>query len=296
MSFKSSVGIILSYRGGVSMIKAIFFDVDGTLLSRNGRVSRSTKRAILLAQKNGVLCGVSTGRGPRSLRRIVKDLNLDMFVTYNGQLVYDQHKMIYAHPFEKRVIDEIVTYANQNSRQLLFGSLKQVEGSLTMRIGESGFIRRFIRFVPKNFPVRTVKLALQKFSPNRRKERYSNLAIFEEPIYQCMMFGAEYENEKLIKALPNCDFQRSNPYTVDLVPKGGSKVQGIQHFLADKGLTFEETMAFGDHLNDIEMLKIVGIGVAMGNAQQGTKEIADFVTDSHQHQGIEKALKYFKVI
>lgn len=278
------------------MIKAIFFDVDGTLLSRNGRVSKSTKRAIALAQKNGVLCGVSTGRGPRSLRHIVKNLNLDMFVTYNGQLVYDQHQMIYAHPFEEKVLDEIVAFANQNSRQLLFGGLKQVEGSLTMRIGESGFVRRFIRFVPKKFPIRTVKLGLQKFSPNRRKERYSNLAIFKEPIYQCMMFGAEYENEKLVRSLPNCDFQRSNPYTVDIVPKGGSKVQGICQFLAEKGLTLDETMAFGDHLNDIEMLKVVGIGVAMGNAQEGTKDSADFVTASHQHQGIEKALKHFEII
>ncbi|GGI66761.1 haloacid dehalogenase [Enterococcus alcedinis] len=278
------------------MIKAIFFDVDGTLLSRNGRVSKSTKKAIASAQKNGVLCGVSTGRGPRSLRRIIKDLNLDMFVTYNGQLVYDDHQVIYSHPFEEAVIDEIVNYANNNSRQLLLGSAKQVEGSLTMRIGESSFVRRVIRFVPKKFPIRTVKLGLQKFSPNRRKERYSKLAILNEPIYQCMMFGAEYENEKLKKALPNCDFQRSNPYTVDLVPKGGSKVQGIKQFLAYKGMAFEEAMAFGDHLNDIEMLKVVGIGVAMGNAQEGTKESADFVTDSHQHQGIEKALRHFKVI
>lgn len=278
------------------MIKAIFFDVDGTLLSRNGRISRSTKRAIVEAQKKGVLCGISTGRGPRSLRRILKDLNLDMFVTYNGQLVYDQQQQIYAHPFEKKVIDEIVTYANHNSRQLLFGGKEQMEGSLTMRIGQSSFVRRFVRFVPKNFPIRTVKLALQRFSPNRRKERYSNLAIFNEPIYQCMMFGASYENEKLQNALPNCDFQRSNPYTVDLVPKGGSKIQGIHQFLAHKGLNLEETMAFGDHLNDNEMLEVVGIGVAMGNAQAGTKESADFVTASHQHGGIEKALRHFNVI
>lgn len=278
------------------MIKAIFFDVDGTLLSRNGRVSKSTKRAILRAQKKGILCGVSTGRGPRSLRRILKNLNLDMFVTYNGQLVYDRNQLIYAHPFEKAVLAEIVSYANLNSRQLLLGSKDHVEGSLTMRIGESGFVRRFIRFVPKQFPIRTVKLGLQKFSPNRRKERYSNLAILNEPIYQCMMFGAEYENDKLKNALPNCDFQRSNPYTVDLVPKGGSKVQGMKQFLASKNLSFDEVMAFGDHLNDMEMLKVAGIGIAMGNAEQDAKDSADFVTASHQDGGIEKALKHFNII
>ena len=103
------------------MIKAIFFDVDGTLLASNGKVLKSTKKAIMQAQKNGVLCGISTGRGPNSLKKIVKDLNLDMFVTYNGQLVYTKEKIIYAQAFEKSVINDIVTFANNHSRQLVFG-------------------------------------------------------------------------------------------------------------------------------------------------------------------------------
>lgn len=278
------------------MVKAIFFDVDGTLLSSNGRVSKSTKRAIAQAQKKGVLCGISTGRGPNSLKKIIKDLNLDMFVTYNGQLVYTKNKILYARAFEKQVLDEIVSFGNNYSRQLVFGGKDRTEGSLTMRIGESSFVRRFIRFIPRQFPIRRMKLILQKYSPNKRENRYLDLGILQEPIYQCMMLGAEYENEKLRAALPNCDFQRSNPYAVDLVPKGGSKVKGIQFFLADRGIELAETMAFGDHLNDIEMLKAVGIGVAMKNGEMETKESADYVTDSHNHNGIEKALKHFGVI
>lgn len=278
------------------MIKAIFFDVDGTLLSSNGRVSKSTKRAIAQAQKKGILCGISTGRGPSSLTKIVKNLNLDMFVTYNGQLVYTKEKILYARAFEKEVIEEIVHFGNNHSRQILFGSKDRTEGSLTMRIGESAFVRRCIRFIPRKFPIRRMKLILQKYSPNKRKNRYSHLKILQESIYQCMMFGAKYEHQKLQAALPNCDFQRSNPYAVDLVPKGGSKVRGIQFFLGDQGIGLEEAMAFGDHLNDIEMLKAVGVGIAMGNGEPATKKSADYVTDSHDRKGIEKALKYFEII
>ncbi len=278
------------------MIQAIFFDIDGTLLSSNGRVSKSTKKAIAQAQAKGILCGVSSGRGPSSLKRIVKDLDLDMFVTYNGQYVYTKERIIYARPFDKEALTEIVNFANRKSRQMVFGAEKHIDGSLTMKIGDSALVRRLIRFVPRRFPIRKVKLLLQKYSPNRRKDRYSKLAILNEPIYQCMMFGAEYETQKLMKALPHSDLQRSNPYTVDLVPKGGSKVRGIQFFLADAGLTLAETMAFGDHLNDIEMLKVVGIGVAMGNGQAETKAIANYVTDSHDAGGIEKALRHFKII
>ena len=153
-----------------------------------------------------------------------------------------------------------------------------------------------IRFIPSRFPIRRMKLILQKYSPNKRKNRYSNLAILQEPIYQCMMLGAEYEHEKLQAALPNCDFQRSNPFAVDIVPKGGSKVKGIQFFLADQGILLEETMAFGDYLNDIEMLQAVGLGIAMGNGDLKTKESANYVTDSHDRNGIEKALQHFDVI
>ncbi|MBM7709715.1 Cof-type HAD-IIB family hydrolase [Enterococcus lemanii] len=278
------------------MIKAIFFDIDGTLLSSNGRVSKSTKEAIKKAQANGVLCGVSSGRGPSSLKRIVRDLDFDMFVTYNGQYVYTNDRVIYARSFDQMALAEIVSFANDKSRQLVFGAQQRIDGSLTMRIGDSAIVRRLIRFVPRRFPIRRVKLLLQKYSPNRRKNRYSNLAILNEPIYQCMMFGAEYETQKLIEALPHSDLQRSNPYTVDIVPKGGSKVRGIQFFLADTGINLSETMAFGDHLNDIEMLKVVGIGVAMGNGQEETKASADYITDSHDADGIEKALRYYKII
>ncbi|MHC5268262.1 Cof-type HAD-IIB family hydrolase [Enterococcus sp. LJL98] len=278
------------------MIKAIFFDVDGTLLSSNGRVSKRTKRAIMLAQQQGVLCGISTGRGPSSLKKILKDLDLDMFVTYNGQYVYTNERLIYARAFEKEVVEEIVAFSNNHSRQILFGGKNRTEGSLTMRIGESSFVRKFIRFIPKRFPIRRVKLILQKYSPNRRSNRYSHLGILKEPIYQCMMFGADYEHQKLQAALPNCDFQRSNPYAVDLVPKGGSKVRGMQFFLADQGIELAETMAFGDHFNDIEMLEAVGVGIAMGNAEAATKESADYVTDNHDQEGIEKALQYYGVI
>lgn len=278
------------------MIKAIFFDIDGTLISTNGTILDSTKRAIAQAQRNGILCGISTGRGPESVERIVRELNLDMFVTYNGQLVYTKDQTIYARPFEKAVVDEIVAYADKNSRQLMLGGRYHMEGSLTMRIGQSGFVRRMIRFVPQWFPIRGMKLALQRYSPNRRSNRYSKLAILNEPIYQCVMLSGEYEVEKFQQAFPHCDLQRSNPYTVDIVPKGGSKLRGIQFFLAHTGIELAEAMVFGDHWNDIEMIKGVGIGVSMGNGKEETKQAADFVTANNNEDGIEKALRHFQLI
>lgn len=278
------------------MIKAIFFDIDGTLISSHGKVLPSTKRAIKQAQKNGILCGISTGRGPESIQPIVKELDLDMFVTYNGQVVYTKETTIYARPFEQTVLEEIIHYANDHSRQMMLGGRHHMEGSLTMRIGQSAFVRRMIRFVPKWFPIRSMKLALQHYSPNRQVDRYSKLAILQEPIYQCVMLSADYEAEKLRHALPACDFQRSNPYTIDIVPKGGSKLGGIRFFLAHEGIELSEAMVFGDHLNDIEMIEGVGLGVSMGNGMIETQQAADYVTDTNDKNGIENALIHFQLI
>ncbi|MGM0215098.1 Cof-type HAD-IIB family hydrolase [Enterococcus sp. AZ109] len=278
------------------MIKAIFFDIDGTLVTKQSKALYSTRLAIQKAREKGILVGVATGRGPVHLAERMDHLVVDMYVTYNGQLVYQGNEDIYQHPFEPEVLKEIVTFADQEHRQIIFGARRRVDGSYIMRLSQVGWVKRIAAIMPRWFPVRTTKGLLQSFSPNRSKGRYSRLSILEEPIYQCVLFSAESETEKLSHHLPNVTFQRSNPYSVDIIPKGGSKLLGIHKFLEANNIDPSEVIAFGDHLNDLEMLEGVGIGVAMGNGQDETKEYADYVTDTNENDGIYKALKYFEII
>jgi Cof subfamily protein (haloacid dehalogenase superfamily) len=278
------------------MIKAIFFDIDGTLIADNGKALASTREAIKEARKQGVLCGVSTGRGPVELEKVIDYLELDMFITYNGQFVYTKENLIYAKPFSKNILEEIVAYADENYRQVMFGGETQVAGSLTIRLSQSPVMQRYLRFLPKKFPVGTLKKLLQHFSPNRNAKRYQALDILREPIYQCIMLSPESERKQLQQKLPDCDFKRSNAYSVDIVPKKGSKLKGIREFLAYEGIAMEEAMAFGDHENDVEMLSGVGVGVAMGNGHQAAKEVADYVTKSNNQEGIAQALREYGII
>ncbi len=278
------------------MIKAIFFDIDGTLVTKQSKALYSTRLAIQQAREKGILVGVATGRGPVHLAERIDYLTMDMFVTYNGQLVYQGNEDIYQHAFEPEVLKEIVTFADQEHRQIIFGARRRIDGSYVMRLSQVGWVKRIAAMMPRWFPVRTTKGLLQSFSPNRSTGRYGRLSILQEPIYQCVLFSAESETEKLEQRLPNVTFQRSNPYSVDIVPKGGSKLLGIHKFLEANNIDPSEVMAFGDHLNDLEMLEGVGIGVAMGNGQEETKEYADYVTDTNEDDGIYKALKYFEII
>lgn len=96
------------------MIKAIFFDIDGTLVTNRSKALESTKQAIEYARKNGILCGVATGRSPVKIKEIIDELELDMYVVYNGQLVFTADRTIIDHPFEQKVLEHIVEEPSTN--------------------------------------------------------------------------------------------------------------------------------------------------------------------------------------
>ena len=115
-------------------------------------------------------------------------------------------------------------------------------------------------------------------------------------IYQCMCFIDEQEEQKLMQIMPNCISARWHPLFCDVSPKGGTKQNGIDKFLDFYHIDRNETMAFGDGGNDIEMLQHVALSVAMENGNDKVKEIADYVTADVDEDGILKALQYFSIL
>ena len=96
--------------------------------------------------------------------------------------------------------------------------------------------------------------------------------------------------------LDECAVTSWNDTGIDIIPKNGGKVAGIRRFMLQHGIAQSEIMAFGDGENDIQMLKFAGVGIAMGNADDEVKAAADYVTDSVDENGIEKALRHFHLI
>ncbi|MBO0450052.1 Cof-type HAD-IIB family hydrolase [Enterococcus sp. MJM12] len=278
------------------MIKAIFFDIDGTLLADNGKVLASSKDAIKKAQEKNIYVGVATGRDPVKVKELLGDVGLDMFVTYNGQLVYTPKQTIYAQSFKPEVLEQVTRFADTHNRSINFGTRNVVSGSRLMRLGQSAVVQRLARFIPSKFPVKAMQNVMQVLSFYKKDDHYEKMTILNQPIYQCMMLSPESETELLKTELPDCGFHRSNSFSVDIVPKGGSKLKGIEVFLQHKGIALSEAMVFGDHYNDISMIKGAGVGVAMGNAKRITKETANYVTDTNNHNGIAQALRYYHII
>ena len=117
-----------------------------------------------------------------------------------------------------------------------------------------------------------------------------------EKIYQLNVFVTEEEEVAFLEYMPNSKSARWTSAFTDVIPSDGGKDKGIDAIANHLDIKVEEIMAFGDGGNDIDMLKHVGVGVAMGNARDDVKEIADFVTADVDDDGITYALKHFGVL
>lgn len=274
-------------------LKAVFFDIDGTLVTSQAKALPSTKIALKELKAQEIICGIATGRGPVGLDQQIDQLELDVFVTYNGQFVYTRKQVIYANPFPQELVKKIAAFSDNNKRQIMFGAADEVAGSSIMTFGQKAWAKRLQRFLPKKPLIKRFRSIASKISRTGNRSRYQELAILNKPIYQCVLISPESEQAQLEALFPECKFTRSNPYTVDIILKGASKSVGIQKVGRAKGFSLADTMAFGDSWNDTEMLSTVGIGVAMGNANADIKELADYVTTSNTEDGIYNALVHF---
>ena len=255
-------------------IKAIFFDVDGTLLSTVlNIVPYSAQYAIKKLRERGIQTVIASARHMIDLEAMpVQDIPFDGFITVNGQLICDSHHKAYAgNPIdhgEMQVLEQIFR-------------AKRIPFAIVNEKGD------YINYVDD-----VVKEAMGEFHDDVPEVG----SYAGEDVYQIMAFVTPEQKELLDGILDECSITSWSDTGIDIIPRTGGKTVGIQNYLDLNGINRAETMAFGDGENDIEMLKFAGIGVAMGNAKEKTKEAADYVTDTVENHGVLKALRHFELI
>ncbi|MFV0556898.1 MAG: Cof-type HAD-IIB family hydrolase [Lactovum sp.] len=279
----------------MSEVKAVFFDLDGTLLTPTRGIASSTRQAIVDLRRNGILVGIATGRGPAFVLPLLEELNINFAVTYNGQYILDLKNIYYENPMDKKLLQGIIRYAAENHRDLSFGRADGVTGSGLLKFGESrmaGFIAGILPEFVANFAKTFFKNFVRQFRP----VVYNIHKLLKEPIYQIMLVSTSDESSRLEQKFTNLGITRSNPYSADLLTKGVSKLAGIKRLGSIFDFELSEVMTFGDSDNDIQMLEGVGYGIAMGNANAEVKNIASYVTASNNSDGVAKALAYYGLI
>lgn len=251
------------------MGKILFFDVDGTLFDTNKELPQSAKQAIMKAREKGHRIAISTGRAPFMIEPVLEQLEIDSFVCFNGQYVVLEGEVIHAQAIEKNYLADITHFAGEHVHPLVYLDEKKMVSSI------------------EDHPHIEQGISSLKFPYPEVDDRY-----FEQhPIYQTLIFCTEEEEAAYVNAFPHLKFVRWHSVSCDVLPEGGSKAKGMEIMLKQLGLTMEEAVAFGDGLNDIEMLQAAGISVAMGNALPEVKRHADFIAEHVNAGGLAKAMK-----
>ena len=277
-------------------VKAVFFDIDGTLVNDRKSVLKSTKEAIKIVKDQGVLVGVATGRGPFFVKDLMDDLDLDFAVTYNGQYIFNKERVLFASPIDKRSLRQVIAYAKKNRKEIAMGTRQDVIGSRIMSFGLSPLSQLVSRFVPK-FLTRTVSHSFNRMVSKALPQKEDDLLdLINQPIYQVLMLMTPEESNQAASEFEYLKFTRSNPFAADIINQGNSKLEGIRRVGKEYGFDLNQVMAFGDSDNDLEMLAGVGMSVAMGNGSSSVKEVAKHITASNQEDGIHKALEHFGVL
>lgn len=256
------------------MIKAAFFDIDGTLFSHTiHAIPESTKRTVKLLREKGIKVFIATGRSLKETKRVpLGDMKFDGYVTLNGQICLDAEEKI-----------------------LFEAPIKGEDGAYLLDA-----------FVNKKFPLAIVekdRIYINYIDDSViRAQKSVNIPLLPikeyqgAPIYQFIGYMNREETGKIAPKIPNCKITRWYDEGIDIISKDGGKANGIQKVLEFYGMTKEEIIAFGDSDNDMDMLEFAGIGVAMGNAEESVKAVADYVTTDIDEDGIWNACKHFELI
>ena len=255
------------------MIKAIFFDIDGTLLSyRTHQVLQGTIAAFESLRHNGIKTFISSGRPMVLIPQM--PVAFDGYVTVNGGYCLADNKVVFRNAINPDDCHRWLDYVLQhNLTTMCFTAndmcINRIDPTTEKLRNQLGF---------QMPPILSV-------DEMRGRETYQFIAV--QP--------AEKDSE-VLESLSHCRMPRWHPAFTDLIPDNSSKAVGMQHILDHFGIDRQETMAFGDGANDIEMLDFAGFSVAMGNADPKVKQHADLITEDADSEGIYNALKHTGLI
>lgn len=245
--------------------KLLLFDLDGTLLKSDKTISEHTLSALNACRSKGLMIGVSTSRSEQNSMTFLSELLPDILISSGGALVQQNGNYIYKAEFSIEETNNMIRTVRE---------ICGADCEITVDTMESHYWN--------------YKIDPKKQDQSWGDSIYTDFKDFnQESLKICVEIFDSDKAEKLKNILTDCDCVRfSDGYWYKFTKKGVTKEKAITEICHVCKFTPENIIAFGDDFVDIGMLKLCGIGIAMGNSIQDVKQIADIVIGTNDNDGI----------
>lgn len=252
--------------------KILFLDIDGTILRPDDTIEETTKRAIAEMKKKNIEVVLATGRPLHEISEIGDELKISSFIGYNGALAIYEGKTLFAEPMQASEVQYILDVARDNGHEVVLYTAEK--NYLTDQ--DSDLVKVFL----KQFHLRKNDLFTEKVITDILGMTIITQGHLGHELYK--FNDGIHLSQVNIEGMEHC---------FDVIRDRVNKGVGVEFFLKRLGIERESSIAFGDGMNDKEMLSYVGDGFAMGNAHpdlfQHAKHKTTEVTDSGIYNGLK---------
>lgn len=265
-----------------NMGKALFFDVDGTLVNFQGKMPESAALALKKVHKNGHQIVVCSGRSRMQIYPWLLELGFDGIVAATGAYVECGDNVIYRHYMAGSEIHEITRLLDEADACY---SAQAGDRMITSAKNKERQIARFRKLGDEEM----IDQIWQRVELTDHMEQYADI---EKIVYYESNIPVPVIRERLsaICDVTESSFETARNDSGEITCRGINKAHGMSKYIAYAGIAKEDTIAFGDGPNDFDMIEYAAVGVAMGNAVEGLKSRADLITKGIDEDGIAHAL------
>lgn len=260
------------------MKRAVFFDIDGTLWDEHSFIPQSTQEAIQRLRENGHLAFICSGRTKGFIRdEKLLSLGFHGIVAGCGTYIECDGNVLYYHRLDNQIVKQSLDVLKKYRMSAI------LEGKERLYLDSTEFEGNpYVRKLKEELKDSVLPISgneenweISKFSASAVDDSYLLAAQELKEHFDCLVHGM---------------------HAIEFVPTGFSKASGIQKTCEFLNIPLENTYAFGDSVNDLDMLSYVAHGVAMGNGTENAKQAADYVTSTLHEDGILRGLEYYGLI
>lgn len=261
-------------------------DLDGTTLRNDKSLSPRTVAVLVGAQQRGMRLIIASGRPPQGIAHVAEALQLARYGGY--VLAYNGGQLWKPEPLDWQLIDSHILPLE--AREIAYEMGKEA-GMELLTYHDGTLISEDICN-----PYVAGSLRANRLRPNQVAHFLEATAAL--PLAKCMVVGEPTILEPLerpvaMRLLNIATVFRSEPYFMEIVPRGIDKGRGLERLLSEMGETPDHLIACGDAPNDIPMLCYAALGVAMGNAQPAVKAAADTICGTNEEDGVAQIAEQY---